>query len=116
MANYKTETPAILKIAARLLFIGVILSMAQVFSPDTRRLGDFYPALFSLIIVLRFISGVGVWYMKRWGVELFLITFVAYIIQVLLIPTYTLNPLSFILSLAELVIFIVYYKRMDRNL
>jgi hypothetical protein len=94
----------------------VVLSMPQVFSPDTRKLGDFYPALFGLMISLRFIALVGVWYMKRWGAELFIAVFAMQIIFALLINSYELNKIALTLNVMLLADFIGYYKRMDNNL
>ena len=95
-------------------FILVVLSMPSVFSPDTRRLGNFFPALFSLLISLRFIAYVGLWYMKRWGVELLLITFVATVIQGVLQKD--VSVISIVYHLIILTLLIVRYRKMDRNL
>jgi hypothetical protein len=56
-------------------FCGTVFNFPQVFSPSIKKLGVFIPGLFGLIISLQFIALVGVWYTKKWGVELFLISF-----------------------------------------
>lgn len=116
MAYVLIRRPKIITWGCIIGFIIVILSLPQVFSPDTRRLGDFYPALFALIISLRFISLVGVWHMKRWGAELFLIVLVFQIILSLLIESYTLNSVGVFFNVSILIDFIAHYKKMDRNL
>lgn len=97
-------------------FILVILSMPQMFSPDTRKMGDFMPALFGLLISLRFIAYVGLWHMKRWGVELFMITLVSQVIQATVMDSYEINPIGLAEHLVAFIIMAVMYKKMDRNL
>jgi hypothetical protein len=95
-------------------FILVVGNMPEVFSPATRKMGDFYPALFALIIALQFIAYVGLWYMKRWGVELFMIVFASQVIQSVLMES--LNPVGVVYHIAVLISLIVMYRKMDRNL
>lgn len=95
-------------------FILVILSMPAVFSPATRRLGNFFPALFGLLISLRFIAYVGLWHMKRWGVELLMITFVATIIQG--VVQEDVSVISIVYHVIILTVLIIQYRKMDRNL
>lgn len=95
-------------------FVLVVLSMPSVFSPETRRMGDFYPALFGLLISLRFIAYVGLWHMKRWGVELFLVTVTAELIEV--IVTNDFSAILNVYNLGIAVILVLMYKKMDRNL
>lgn len=73
-----------------------------------------YPALFGSIISLRFMSLVGVWFMKKWGVLLFVAVFILNEIMRTMIDdvSYVELPFSAILS----IIFLSHYKLMDRNL
>lgn len=43
----------------------------SVFSPETKKIHLLLPTIYGIIIAFLFISFVGVWYMKRWGLELF---------------------------------------------
>lgn len=97
-------------------FLLVILSLPQVFSPETRRLGDFYPAVFALLISLRFIAFVGVWHMKKWGVELFMLTLAVQVILATLIESYTINRIALGIHIALLIAMIATYRKMDTNL
>lgn len=114
MAYAVLKRPKIITWICIIGFVLVVFSMPAVFSPDTRRMGDFYPALFSLLIAFRFIAYVGLWHMKRWGVELFMITFVASVIQSMLLSD--VNPVGVVYHLAVLVVLMVKYRKMDRNL
>ena len=95
-------------------FVLVVFSMPAVFSPETRRMGDFFPAIFALLISLRFIAYVGLWHMKRWGVELFLITFAAQLIQGILMDDFSV--VGTIYHIIITVLLALQYRKMDRNL
>ncbi len=114
MAYTIYKRPKIITMLVVFGFVGVLLNMPSVFSPDTRRLGDFYPALFGLLISLRFIAYVGVWHYKRWGVELFMVTFFANLIVELLLDL--LNPVAMGTRAVILIVFAIYYRKMDKNL
>ncbi len=116
MAYVTVQRPKIISIISVLGFILVVGGLGTVFSPEIRKLGDFYPALFGLLVSLRFIAYVGIWHMKRWGVELFMITLVAQIIQAVVMDSYVINPVGLGEHLIALTIMIVYYRKMDRNL
>ncbi|HTF02937.1 MAG TPA: hypothetical protein VK826_02895 [Bacteroidia bacterium] len=113
--GYITYTrPTIITVLAVIGFILVLFSMPSVFSPDTRDLGDYYPALFGLLISFRFIAYVGIWHFKRWGVELFLYTYFANVVIGILLDS--LSPIGVIYRFVELVVLAIYYRKMDRNL
>jgi hypothetical protein len=85
-----------------------------VFSPSVKKLGDWYPALFGLIVAVSFISYIGVWHMKRWGVSLYIMAF--FTKEIILV---FINDISYIgLTFASLFIAVMvfFYKRMDVNL
>jgi hypothetical protein len=112
----KLKRPKIITAVCIAGFGLVILGMPQIFSPAIRKLGDFYPALFALLYSLRFIAYVGLWHMKRWGVELFMITLVAQVIQATVMDAYEINPIGLIEHLAALAVMIGLYRKMDSNL
>lgn len=108
------KRPALVSIACIIGYIGIIISFPNIFSPFIKQLGIGYPALLGSIISLRFIALVGVWFMKKWGAVLFVIIFILNEIIRTMIDdvSYIELPVSAILS----IIFLSYYKLMDRNL
>ncbi len=95
-------------------FLLVLFSMPTVFSPDTRSMGDFYPALFGMLIAFRFIAYVGLWHYKRWGVELFMYTVFANVVIGILTDTH--NVIGTVYHVAILITLAFFYRKMDRNL
>lgn len=58
----------------------MLLSFPQVFSPQVKKLGLLIPALYGILVAANFIACVGLWYMKQWGVALYLLAFFAKIL------------------------------------
>lgn len=114
MAYTHYTRPKVITVVCVLGFFLVLIGMPVVFSPDTRKLGDFYPALYGALISLRFIGYIGLWHYKRWGVEVFLSTFIAQIITDFLLTS--VNPVSVIYHLLILVLLLFHYRKMDSNL
>jgi hypothetical protein len=115
MAYITVKRPVLLSILLVKSYIFLVLfSMGMLLSPETKRLGDFFPALFGLLVAFRFIALTGVWYMKRWGAELFMITFGASMIKDIVFDS--VSVLSVLWQVGLIVAFAVYYKRMDKNL
>jgi hypothetical protein len=108
------KRPVLLTIVCILGFIWIVFSFVGVFNPSLKKMGDWYPAIFGLIVACTFISYIGVWHMKRWGVQLFAIAF--FVKQAALILIGDLGIVGIILSVAMLVIMICFYRRMDINL
>lgn len=115
MAYTTYKRPVLISIICIVGFIfPVLFSMGMMFSPETRRLGDFFPALFGLLVAARFISYVGIWYMKRWGTDLLMITFGASVIKGILMDDISFISIGW--HLFAIVVLAFHYKRMDRNL
>lgn len=117
MESVIKKRPVLLTIVCVLGYTWIVFSLPAVFSPAVKKLGDWYPALFGLLVATNFISFVGVWHMKRWGVNLFIITFfIKETIYIIINDT----GYSFYTGIAFSVFFIssmiVFYKRMDVNL
>jgi hypothetical protein len=108
------KRPVLLTVVCILGYIWIVFSLPGVFSPSVKKLGDWYPALFGLLVAASFISYVGVWHMKRWGVNLFIITFFAK--EMLLILINDLSYIGIVLSVFFISTMVVFYKRMDVNL
>ena len=73
--------------------------------------GSFYAAFILLVSVVNFFSFVGVFMMKRWGVQLFAWMFI--VGQAIMIIKQWWTPLNFVISFVLIVILALYYKRMD---
>ena len=112
------KRPLIISIICVFGFIGVVYSLPDVFSPFTKRLGMWYPAIFGFIIASVFISLIGVWHMKRWGVELFICSFISDLLLLAAVPElFGVMYFTWILFRVWYIItFIYFYPRMDRNL
>jgi len=108
------KRPRLISIICILGFIWIVFSFPSVFSPSIKKMGDWYPALFGLIVASSFISYIGVWHMKRWGVQLFIITF--FIKEVLLILLEDLSYVGIAFSLFFLISMLFFYRQMDLNL
>jgi len=98
----------------------VILNFMIAFSPSVKKIGEFYPALYSLIMCLEFIAFVGIWYMKRWGTELFIFSFFCKMALSVLMDDFNQGGLIFwmslVISIQIIIITLVFYHRMDLNL
>ena len=77
-------------------------------------MGDWYPAIFGLMVASGFISYIGIWHMKRWGVQLFVITF--FVKEIVSILTGDVNIGAIIFFGLFIVPLLLFYKRMDLNL
>ena len=108
------KRPIPLTIVCVLGFVWIVFSFPAVFSPSVKKLGDWYPALFGLIVALSFISYIGLWHMKRWGVRLFIIAF--FIKEMLLILINDLSYVGIFFSASFIITMVFFYKRLDVNL
>ena len=107
------KRPVLITIVCIIGFIWIVYSLPAVFSPSVKKLGDWYPAIFGLIVACSFISYIGVWNMKRWGCNLFIITFFSK--EILLIIINDVNYVGIIVSVFIISAMVAYYKRMDVN-
>src|SRR5579872_4763379 len=74
------KRPVILTI---ICIIGILWSLGNfvfVFSPTIKKISDWAPAIYGIIVAMQFISFIGVWHMKRWGVMICISDFFAKII------------------------------------
>jgi len=114
MERIAHKRPKLLTVVCVMGFIWIVFSFPGVFAPSVKKLGDWYPALFGFLVASNFISFIGVWHMKRWGVNLFAITF--FIKEVVLILIEDINYIGIPFFLFFLISMVVYYKKMDINL
>lgn len=112
-----TKRPTIISVFCIIGYLWIIVSFPGIFAPSVKKMGDWFPAIYGLFTALTFISFIGVWHLKKWGVELFLIT---YILKVCTeIGAKAPDNISFatiFFPLLFLPVFIVYYKKMNANL
>lgn len=114
MESIIRKRPKLLTFVCVLGFTWIVFSFPAVFSPSVKKLGDWYPALFGLIVAVSFISYIGVWHMKRWGVSLFIIAF--FVKEIILILINDINYIGIVFSCLFIIIMVFFYKRMDVNL
>lgn len=114
MVNTRYKRPVSLTVVLLLGFLWVVFGFPGVFSPDLKRLGSIYPAVAGILTASLFICFIGVWHMKKWGVELFIVCTSLRILFFSLIndPSY----FGMFLSIVLITFFLVFYKKMDRNL
>jgi len=108
------------RVLAILCVTGFIISAVQILLisyPGIRDIAKWYPMLYGMIVALRFISLVGIWHMKKWGMELFIYVLLAKIIvQLLMSDLSQVAKLDIFVSAVFALVFFLFYKRMDRNL
>lgn len=117
MAFVKIKRPVLLTITCIIGFVWMVFVLPGMFSPAIKRLGDFVPMIYGLILAFTFISLIGVWHMKRWGVEMYILVFfikLSFFILTGQVSAGTYAGIFF--SLLFITCFLIFYKRMDRNL
>ena len=108
------KRPIILTIICVVGILWSLLNFIYVFSPFIKKIGDWTPAIYGIIVALQFISFVGVWNMKRWGVMLCIAAFFTKIVFSIYV-----NDISYVgigLSTVFSVFFLIFYRRMDDEL
>jgi len=116
MVGIKTKRPRIVSIVSIIGWIMVMLSFIYAFSPVIKKIGEFYPALYSFVVCLQFISFVGIWYMKKWGLHLLVASFFLKNILLVFMNTFQYGDITFLIEIIFIIILLFYYKRMDINL
>lgn len=69
------KRPAVITWFCVLGYLSILVAFPQVFSPQVKKLGLFMPAVYGLLVAVDFMAYVGIWYLKRWGAELFLLSY-----------------------------------------
>lgn len=110
-------------------WLWLLVLFPSVFSPDTKNIHLLLPTIYGIIIAGFFIAWVGIWHLKKWGLEwffilLFIKLFVDNLTTSLHTPTnhhtnhtqFTI-PLSFLFFfIYGLLIAIFFYKNMQQEL
>jgi hypothetical protein len=108
------KRPRYISFLSVLGIIWALLSFLYVFSPSVKKVGAWFPALLGLLVALRFISMIGVWHMKKWGVGIFFLSvFFKIFLSVLLNQ---LSIVEVVLSVWIGISLLPYFSRMDENL
>ena len=110
----KPERNRIITLVCVLGFAASVLSFPSIFSPFIKKKGAWFPALSGAMVALEFIAVVGAWYMKRWGVSLYLGSAMGH--QIIWLWMDTWSPVKIILPKVFLMACLPFYKKMDRNL
>ena len=111
------KRPKIITIISIIGYITVLFTFPQVFSPGIKKLGVLMPAIYGILVAGNFISCVGLWYFKQWGVQLYLMSFFAKVIFFMLIQQMSYGfYLSASLSLISTIILLRFYPKMSPNL
>jgi hypothetical protein len=111
------KRPAIISVLCVFGYISIVIAFPQVFSPQVKKLGLFMPALSGVLVAANFMAYVGIWYMKRWGAELFLYSyFLKTILDILYAQTGLLFYSGQLFSVVFGVALVRYYQRLDQNL
>ena len=111
------ERPKTITIICILGFISIIFTFPAVFSPSVKKIGDFVPALYGFIVACSFISYIGLWHMKQWGVQVFL--FIFFVKTIFLILISDLGPgtiIGIVFAVISTAILLRFYRKMDLNL
>ncbi len=117
MAYLKAKRPALITIVCIIGFVWMVLALPGMFSPGIKKMGDFMPMIYGLILSFTFISIIGAWHMKKWGVEFYILFFFIKISFFILTGQFgPSSVLGIFFSLFFITVFLIYYKRMDRNL
>lgn len=111
------KRPQAIRIIAMLGILSTLFAFTMLFMPSIKRMGDFIPMILGIIITLQFISFIGIWHMKQWGVQLFIIIFCTRVITFMLLDMMTFRfYYNIFLSLIFIVFFLIHYRKMDTNL
>ncbi|MBL7932464.1 MAG: hypothetical protein JNL60_11205 [Bacteroidia bacterium] len=111
------KRPRIISIICILGYLSVLVAFPQVFSPSIKKLGLMIPALYGILVAAQFISCVGIWYFKQWGVQLYIMTFFAKTLFFLLSDQVGFSfYFGILLSVSFIIILLRHYPRMNPNL
>lgn len=109
--------PKIITISSVIAIIVILFSFPLLFVPSIKRMGDFVPMTLGIIITLQFVSVIGIWHMKQWGVQLFIIMFCINIITFMFLELYGFRFFfNIFYSVLFIIFFLFHYKKMDANL
>lgn len=75
------------------------------------------PAVYGLIVAATFISFIGVWHLKGWGMELYALSFFSKMLFFILTKSFEMTSIvGIIFSTWFMITYLFFYKKMDVNL
>ncbi|TAL58796.1 MAG: hypothetical protein EPN85_10785 [Bacteroidetes bacterium] len=111
------KRPLILTIICVAGILWSLMNFIFIFSPFIKKISDWAPAIYGVIVALQFISFVGIWHMKRWGVLFYLFSFFLKQSFTILINDIGISEKVGIgISTLFIVFFLIYYRQMDKEL
>lgn len=117
MSSTARKRPIVISILA---VIGFIFSAGQIIMisyPGIQEKSSFYPIIYGLVVALRFTSLIGIWYMKKWGAELFLYSLLIKItVQILFDDFGIFSIFDVVLMAVFTIVFLAFMRKMGRNL
>ncbi len=108
------KRPVVLTVICILGILWSLGNFVSVFSPPIKKISDWAPAIYGIIVAVQFISFIGIWHMKRWGAMLYIASFFAKLI--FSIFTDDISYVGTPLGTAFIVFLLVFYKKMDDEL
>ncbi|MEO6884559.1 MAG: hypothetical protein ABI199_11120 [Bacteroidia bacterium] len=108
------KRPLLLSIICIIAYTWIAITFPTIFSPSVKKTSEWLPPILGFILALHFMAIVGVWHCKRWGVELYIVSF--FLKQIIYILMNDISIPSIVLSSIFIICFLVYYKQMDQNL
>ena len=108
------KRPVILTIICIVGILWSLLNFIFVFSPFIKKISDWAPAVYGLIVALQFISFIGIWHMKRWGMMICISAFFTKIIFSIFVDD--VSYVGLVLSAVFTVFFLIFYRKMDEEL
>ena len=111
------KRPLIITIVCVAGYLAVLFTFPQIFSPAIKKMGLWVPALYGVMVAAHFISCVGIWYLKQWGVELYVVAFFAKsLFFIITAQTGVMFYFSTSLTVVFIVILLRFYPKMNPNL
>ena len=111
------QRPKSISIVTVMAIVLVLLAFPMLFMPSIKRMGDFIPMILGIIITLQFVSLIGIWHMKQWGVQLFIVMFSIRVITFMYLDMYTFRfYFNIFYSALFFIFFLIHYRKMDSNL
>ncbi len=108
------KRPVILTIICITGILWSLLNFIFVFSPFIRKISEVAPAIYGIIVAVQFVSFIGTWHMKRWGVHLYIAAFFSKVVFSIMIDD--VSYVGIVLSVIFTIFFLIYYRRMEDEL
>ena len=109
--------PKIISVTTITAIVLVLLAFPLLCTPSIKRMGDFIPMILGIIITLQFVSLIGIWHMKQWGVRLFIIMFCIRVITFMFLDMFGFRfYFNIFYSLIFIIFFLIHYRKMNSNL